>query len=65
MLLYKDIKHLLYDNFVLVVGNAYYENLSILETKFDDYEVIGIRTNAVRVVRFHDNYLTISLKKVG
>jgi len=65
MLLYKDIKNVLFDNFVLVIDNAHYENFNQADTRFDNYEVIGIRTNASRVVRFHDSYLTISLKKIG
>ena len=64
MLIYKDIKHLLYDNFVLVVDNNYYENFNVLDKTFDNYEVIGIRTNACSYSRFTDNYLTISIKKI-
>ena len=61
---FKDIKNLIYDDLILIIGTKEIKDVSIekLENKYDNYEVIGIRSKLVDPYE-PISYVMISLKE--
>ena len=61
VMIFKSIRYLVYSSLILVVGNEKIYDVDISDPaidKYDNYEVIGIRSNYYD----HEEYIVVSLK---